>query len=147
MSFVEVIKPISVLDNPNLSKIYRQIRKPQRLTYSHRNQVWVTDFQFGCTDFQFVSTRICAAELKICERNLITVKKVSLHGFHRLEKSLKKKKFVGTSTDHHWPLCYFLGQSLRLPHRVTLTFWQILTPYLFMNCLIIISCIGIALTQ
>ena len=32
-----------------------QVQKPRRLTFSHGNQVQLTDYQFVFTDFQFVS--------------------------------------------------------------------------------------------
>ena len=39
------------------------LRKPQRLTFFYRNQVQLTDFQFGVTGFEFVSTGV---ELSFC---------------------------------------------------------------------------------
>ncbi len=49
-------------------------RKPQRLTFSHRNQVQLTDFYFTVTGFEFVSTRSC-------ESNSIYVEKIEPSGF------------------------------------------------------------------
>ncbi len=88
------------------------LRKPQRLTFSHGNQVRLTDFQFGTTGFEFVCT---GSELKSCESNSIPVettsnpvcqtwflwKKVSLRGFR---STLSEKKRLA-------PLCIIISVS------------------------------------
>ena len=61
-----------------LCMVWAHLWKPRRLTFSHRIQVRLTDFQFGGTGFQFVSTGKSVSQTSW---TWSLYKKVSCHGF------------------------------------------------------------------
>ncbi len=66
-----------------------QLRKPGRLTFSRRNRVRPTGFEFVSTGFEFVlwkGTQILCVELDSCE------KKVSLRGFRSSKQYFTAQK-------------------------------------------------------
>ena len=66
LSFQKIIKNICTVGRTAVPEVHSYVpdqqdyglRKPERLIFSHRNQVRLTDFQIGRTEFQFVSTRM-----------------------------------------------------------------------------------------
>ncbi len=57
--FQSATTSLSYLKIESLATIYENlpwVRKPQRLTFFHRNRVWLAETEFAGTGFEFVST-------------------------------------------------------------------------------------------